>query len=275
MYEAFRAFEKAGWERLADSYYEVTHGSTPKAAEALLAAVGCVGDAAKGMRLLDIATGPGYGAGAAAARGAVAEGIDFAASMAQKAQSLYPAARFFEGDAEDLFYPNATFDAVICAFGLLHFADPDKAIAEAWRVLKLGGRYAFAVWRPAEEVETFKIFRSAIAKHGSMAVDLPEGPPMFRFGDEAEAKRSLEAAGFKDVRTEIFDIVRQTTPQALLDNLAKATVRTRALFDAQAESAKPLIRADIIAQAETLMAERGGGDVLELHLPAVLATGAR
>lgn len=275
MFKSFKAFEKAGWERLAESYYEVTHASTARAAEALLAAVGCVGDAARDLRVLDVACGPGYSAGLAAARGAQAEGVDFARSMTAKAQSLYPQARFFEGDAEDLPYPDAMFDAVVCAFGLLHFSDPDKAIDEAWRVLMPGGRYAFTVWRPAEEVETFKIFRGAIEAHGSLEVDLPEGPPMFRFGEEAEAERSLKAAGFKDVSVERLIIHRETTPAALLENLAKATVRTRAIFDAQAASAKPLIQNEIIARAEALMAERGGGDILHLEMPAVLASGVK
>lgn len=275
MYAGFKAFEKAGWEKLADSYYEVTHASTAKAAEALLDAVGCVGDAAKAVRLLDVASGPGYAAGLAAERGAQAEGVDFARAMAAKAQSLFPKAKFWEGDAEDLPYPNATFEAVVCAFGLLHFADPDKAIAEAWRVLKPGGKYAFTVWRPAEEVETFKIFRGAIAEHGSLEVPLPEGPPMFRFGDEAEARRGLETAGFQDVDVSRVVIRRQTTPEALLANLTKATVRTRALFDAQAASAKPKIEAEIVARATTMMNERGGDGVLELEMPAVLASGTK
>ena len=50
-FEAFKAFEHAGWERLADSYYEVSHASTGKAAETLLAAVGCEGEAGAAIQL--------------------------------------------------------------------------------------------------------------------------------------------------------------------------------------------------------------------------------
>ncbi len=270
---AFKAFEHQGWEKLADSYYEVSNASTAKAAEDLLDAVGLGEDEAAGKSLLDVATGPGYSAGLAAARGANATGIDFAAAMAGKAAQLFPAATFHQGDAEALPFPDASFDAVTCAFGLLHFANPDQAMREARRVLKPGGRYAFTVWRPAEEVETFKIFRAAMAEHGDLNVPLPEAPPMFRFAEEAEAIRSMQAAGFADAQARRITIHRETTPEALLEGLSKATVRTKALFEAQDEAAKSKIRAAILERAEALMAARGGEGVLALEMPAVLGAG--
>ena len=79
-----------------------------------------------GKRLLDVAYGPGYGAGAAAARGAKAIVVDFAPAMVTLASKKFPGAEFCEGDAENLAFDDARFDAVICRFGLLHM--PDNAL---------------------------------------------------------------------------------------------------------------------------------------------------
>ncbi len=274
MYKDFKEFEQAGWEQLADSYYEVTHASTSKAAEALLGMVGCEGECSSKMKVLDIACGPGYSAGLAAARGAEAIGLDFASSMVKKAAELYPTASFKKGDAESLPFQDHSFDAAVCAFGLLHFADPDRAIAEAFRILKPGGRYAFTVWCSPEEVETFQIFRGANAAHGSLDAPIPPGPDMFRLGRDNEAANTLAAAGFVNIEARRLNLIRQSSPEALLANLSKATVRTRALFEAQSEEAKPKIEADIIKRAQALMKKRGGS-ILNLDMPAVLAAGRK
>ena len=97
---------------------------------------------------------------------------------------------------------------------------------------------------------------------------------MFRFAEEAEAVRSLKAAGFAEASARRIIIHRETTPEALLDGLSKATVRTKALFEAQDEAAKPKIKAAILERARALMAERGGDGVLALEMPAVLGIGA-
>ena len=70
-----------------------------------LESAGLGGGEAQGKSLLDVATGPGYSAGLAAARGASATGIDFAAAMAAKAATLFPAGTFRQGDAEALPQP--------------------------------------------------------------------------------------------------------------------------------------------------------------------------
>jgi ubiquinone/menaquinone biosynthesis C-methylase UbiE len=169
--QSWKGIERAGWARNASGY-------DSRAGQMTLKAVGPMLDALQvqaGMRLLDVCCGPGYGAGTAAVRGLEAVGIDIAPAMIDEARRRFPAASFLEGDAESLDFPDASFDAVICAFGLLHLPDSQKAIAEAFRVLRIGGSYAFTVWRRPEKAHLLRLALEAITAHADMTVPLP--PP--------------------------------------------------------------------------------------------------
>src|SRR5262249_12613749 len=134
----------------------------------------------RSMRLLDVATGPGYVAAAAAKRGAVVTGIDFAIAMLAEARQQNPDIDFMEGDAEALPFPNESFDAVTINFGMVHFGKPEQALEEAYRVLCSGGRAAFTVWETSDKTIGFKIILDAIKAYGRLDVPLPAGPPFFR-----------------------------------------------------------------------------------------------
>ena len=133
---SFKELERHGWGAKAGDYDAFAGQITIGAVDPLLDAT----SVGAGTRLLDVASGPGYVAAGAAARGAQAIGVDFAANMVAEARHRFPGIDFREGDAENLTFDAGSFDAVTCGFGLLHIADPDKAIAEACRVLRPGGR---------------------------------------------------------------------------------------------------------------------------------------
>src|SRR5262249_22676865 len=145
--DAFHDFEQAGWQRAAEHYPDAFGSLTSQAAGPLLDAV----RAGPGVRILDVATGPGYVAGAAAARGAGVVSIDFSPAMLERARRDHPHVHFREGDAESLPFPDRRFDAVVISFALLHLARPDMALAEARRVLAPGGRLAITVWAGPDE----------------------------------------------------------------------------------------------------------------------------
>jgi ubiquinone/menaquinone biosynthesis C-methylase UbiE len=123
-------------------------------------------------------------------------GIDFSAPQVRLARERYPGVRFEQADAEALPFDPDTFDAVVNAFGMCHFPNPEIALREAFRVLKRGGRVAFTVWDTPERAVAFGAVYAAVRAHGSMDVGLPAGPNFFLFSDPEQSTRALQDAGF-------------------------------------------------------------------------------
>lgn len=263
MTSAFRDLEKSGWESAAADYDEAFARITAQSVPPLLDAVG----AGPGVRLLDVACGPGYVAAAAAARGATVTGVDFSAAMVALARRRHPDIEFREGDAQALDLPDAGFDALTMNFGLLHLDQPERALAEAARVLRPGGRCGFTVWVAPPRNAVYRIVLEAIEKHGRSDVPLPPGPPFFRYGDAAVARQALAQAGLVDAQfSEVAGRWRFAQAAELVDAMIHGTVRTGALLRAQAPAALARIR-EAIAQGAAIYAADGG---IELPMPSVL-----
>ncbi len=272
---SFREFEHRGWLSVASRYHDYFSRLTTQSIPSLLQAVmddtpGA--DATRVVRLLDIATGPGYAAGAAAGRGAWVVGVDFSATMARMATRHYPAVQFTVGDGEQLPFAADRFDAAVTNFGLLHLARPERALAEAHRVLRSGGRVGFTVWAPPEESVGFGIILRAIEAHGNPAASLPAGPPFFRFSDPGECRRVLLEAGFQSPRIDrIPQFWRLRSPEEFFEAMESATVRTQGLLRAQTSESLEAIRLFVRDAAREY--EKEGG--IELPMPAVLASAVK
>ena len=266
MIDAFNALERHAWEDAALPYTDHWGGLTCQAIEPLLDAV----RAEPGVRLLDVASGPGWLAAAAARRGASAVGLDASAAMLTEGRRQHPSVRFIHGDAQRLPARNGAFDAVAMNFGLLHLGRPEEGFAEAHRVLRAGGWLGFTVWAPPEETAAFRLVLEAVRDRGRVDVGLPEGPPFFRFADAAECRCTLEGVGFEAVTvTRVPQVWRLPGPDDLFDAMYRGTARTRALLRAQTEPALDGIRAAVTEGARAYGALDGG---VELPMPAVLTS---
>ncbi|MBT2303423.1 class I SAM-dependent methyltransferase [Variovorax paradoxus] len=110
-----------------------------------------------GETVLDVGTGTGVVAITAARGGARVTALDLTPELLEQARENSRIAQredivWTEGDAEQLPYPDASFDVVLSQFGHMFAPRPEIAIAEMHRVLKPNGRIAFATWPPEHVV---------------------------------------------------------------------------------------------------------------------------
>ena len=106
-----------------------------------------------GARVLDVACGTGNVAIPLARQGCAVTGVDIAPNLLEQARDRAViedlAISFDEGDAEQLPYPDASFDAITTMFGAMFAPRPELVASELARVLKPGGQLAMANWTPA------------------------------------------------------------------------------------------------------------------------------
>jgi SAM-dependent methyltransferase len=142
-----------------------------------------------GTRLLDVACGTGNTAIPAAKAGATVTGIDIAPNLLEQARKRAAAekldVRFEEGDAEELPYPDRSFDVVLTMFGAMFAPRPERVASELLRVCKPGGLVTMANWTAQGFVG--KTFRAT-----AELVPPPPGiPPPILWGDESTVRQRL------------------------------------------------------------------------------------
>ena len=265
--QAVRAFEHAGWQRAAAHYAATFAQATCGFIDDLLNAA-CIG---AGMRVLDLACGPGFVSAAIAERGAQPVGLDFSSAMVGLARAGHPAVRFEEGDAEALPFADGSFDAVVGNFGIHHVPDPLWALREAHRVLRPRGRVAFTAWTAPAENIAWRLLYDAISAHGDLgAANTPPLGGSLRLPEDL--LHLLNAAGFPE--TEAKRVHREwpiASARDLLEGFHQGTVRTAALIDAQPAAALPKIEA-AIASGIAIYRHQGG---FAVPITAILGSGVR
>ena len=236
----FREFEYEGWQQSVDEYHYSFGSLTLQAIAPLLDAV----NAQSGIKLLDVATGPGYVANRAAQRQCQVTGLDFSEAMLAKAKEINPDLNWVQGDAESLPFQAAEFDAIVMNFGILHLAEPQTAINEAFRVLRQPGKFAFTVWDVIEKSIGFQLIYQAIQTYGDPDVPIPPGPPFFYFSQPENSLNALEKAGFTNRLVKPIPLIWElASAEHFFAAFYQGTARTGGLLRRQPEKNLENIRA--------------------------------
>jgi len=145
-----RRIQRYGWDLAADNYQSLWQTQLAEAQAAMMAWASL----ASGKLVLDIACGTGlvsFAAARAVGPSGQVLGVDLSGRMVSSAQRRarqmnLSNCSFARMDAETLDLPDASFDVVLCALGLMYMPDPEQALREMRRVLRAAGRIALAVW---------------------------------------------------------------------------------------------------------------------------------
>ncbi|MGD0665808.1 MAG: class I SAM-dependent methyltransferase [Rhabdochlamydiaceae bacterium] len=230
----FKEYELQGWERVANEYDACFGKITPQAANALVDFV----EIKEKSKVLDIACGPGYVASLAAKKSKDVTGIDFSAGMIPKAKAFFPEINFQVMDAEELLFNDLSFDVALMNFGILHFAHPEQAIKEVFRVLKPGGTFLFTMWNTPAKSKAFECILSALKEEGDLNVPLPEGPDFFKFSDPEVSRDVISQMGFSKVEFKELDLVWVLdSPKELFQAFYRGGIRIGGVLRAQTPDA--------------------------------------
>jgi SAM-dependent methyltransferase len=221
-----------------------------------------------GQRVLDVATGRGavfFPAVERVGPAGEAVGVDLAENMVRatneeaERRGLGTPVRVM--DAEQLDFPDAEFDRVLCGFGVMFFPHLDQALAEFRRVLKPGGRLGVSTWQALLGEDLHAVLNELGLLGGAQLKSLSEPDDLVR---------ALTGAGFTDVRVVAdSEAFRHDDLEHYWQNIrGTSTGRHAAALDA-----------DQLERVRTALAERLRAyqqpDGLHVVATALLAVGSR
>lgn len=188
-------------------------------------------------------------------------GVRFVATDLNEAMMAYAAQKFRLGeavewkqaDASDLPFADQSFNAVVCQFGLMFVPDKEKAICEAYRVLKSGGTFLFSVWDAIEQNDL------AYIAHTTISTFFEKDPPNFYevpfcLHDPEFIRSLLTRAGFRDIKISLLTLP-SISPSA--SEVANGLVAGNPVINAINERLPSDVSEIVAAVAEAVVARCG------------------
>jgi len=176
----------------------------------------------KGQSVLDIAGGAGEPAitiaetiaptGSVTCTDAVLEMVE--AARAEASRRGVKNIQFRQCTADELPFPDESFDAVVCRLGAMFFPDPLAAVREMLRVAKPNGSLGFIVWHKSEVNPFCYLITRVIDQHIQPAVADHDAPNAFRFAEPGKLAGVLKQAGAVDIQESVikFDLAAPISP---------------------------------------------------------------
>ena len=204
-------------------------------------------DLRPGQQVLDVAAGNGNATLAAARRGCEVVSTDYVGALLERGRARASAeglaVKFEEADAENLGYPNASFDVVLSTFGVMFTPNQPRAASELARVCKPGGKIGLANWTPASFIgELFKTIGRYIPP--------PAGVKSPSLWGTEERLRELFGEHIGDMQIERKNFMfRYRSPQHWLDTMRTYYGPVHKAFAAVDADKQVLLAAELVALA--------------------------
>jgi SAM-dependent methyltransferase len=199
-----------------------------------------------GIRLLDVGCGAGQLTLPAARKGIQVTGLDLAANLVQQAWTKAAeeglTIQVDEGDAEDLPYPDASFDVVMSLIGSMFAPRPELVASEMRRVCKPGGNIIMGNWTPEGHIgQMFKV----IGKH---VPPPPHFPSPLLWGDETTCRQRL-GADVKDLKVtrHMYPLEYPFAPAKVVDFFIEYYGPTKRAFESLNGASQKALHDDLTA----------------------------
>ncbi len=179
--------------------------------------------------------------------------------------------QFMVEDAQNLSFPDNSFDLVICQFGMMFLPDKKRGFDEIYRVLKPGGKFMFFTWDDTLNMPIFKLMINEMIVPNFDGEDTSRFFTPFSLHNTVQLERFLIDAGFREARSER---VALTSGAPSAENVVDGFLRKHMLGKEVAAKDASLLE-PLAQKMERMIGLQFGTSDLTFDLSAFLTAGVK